>query len=263
MEIRSRSAGQAGAWGTFAGGMPDHVAIVEDDVDQRSLLDRGLRLRGFSVASYGDRPTARSAFSAGRIPDLAILDVNLNGEDPDDRDGFELCRELLALPAAEQVPVIFLTRLEDHRDQLEGSTLAVAYLQKPPDLDLLAAQVRSLLAWSRRLHQPEGEVGRGLHRGALHVDPGSNRATWRGRDIELTYCEFEILERLAEQDGRVATYDDLCEAIGSTVTDNTIATHVQHIRDKFQRVDPAFPRSQAIRAVTKRGYAWETPSEAP
>jgi two-component system OmpR family response regulator len=243
--------------------MPDHLAIVEDDSDQRLLLDRGLRLRGFTVASYGDRPSARSAFGAGRIPDLAILDVNLNGDDPDDRDGFELCRELLALPAAEQVPVIFLTRLEDHRDQLEGSTLAVAYLQKPPDLDLLAAQVRSLLAWSRRLHRPEPEGCAGLHRGALHVDPGANRATWRGRGLELTYCEFEILALLAGRDGRVASYDDLCEAIGSTVTDNTIATHVQHIRDKFQRVDPDFPRSQAIRAVTRRGYAWETPCDSP
>ena len=47
-----------------------------------------------------------------------------------------------------------------------------------------------------------------------------------------------------------------------TITDNTIATHVQHIRDKFQRVDPEFPRARAIRAVTKRGYAWETPPEA-
>ncbi|MGI9591370.1 MAG: response regulator transcription factor [Myxococcota bacterium] len=243
--------------------MPDQVAIVEDDVDQRSLLDRGLRLRGFSVASYSDRPSARSAFAAGRIPDLAILDVNLNGDDPDDRDGFELCRELLALPAAEQVPVIFLTRLEDHRDQLEGATLAVAYLQKPPDLDLLAAQVRSLLAWSRRLHQPEVDRAKGIRRGQLCVDPGTNRATWGGRDLELTYCEFEILAQLAERDGRVATYDDLCEAIGSSVTDNTIATHVQHIRDKFQRVDPEFPRARAIRAVSKRGYAWETPPQAP
>ena len=243
--------------------MPDCVAIVEDDVDQRSLLERGLDLRGFAVSAYGDRPAARAAFTAGEIPDLAILDVNLNGDDPEDRDGFELCRELLELPAAEQVPVIFLTRLEDHRDQLEGSTLAVAYVQKPPDLDLLAAQVRSLLAWSRRLHRPEREAGQGIHRGELHVDAGANRATWRSQDLELTYCEFEILLRLAERSGRVATYDDLCEAIGSTVTDNTIATHVQHIRNKFQRVDPEFPRARAIRAVTKKGYAWETPSEAP
>jgi DNA-binding response OmpR family regulator len=262
MEIRSRSPGRARAWGTFAAAMPDRVAIVEDDVDQRSLLERGLGLRGFSVRAYGDRPSARAAFSAGEIPDLAILDVNLDGDDPDDRDGFELCRELLMLPAAEQVPVIFLTRLEDHRDQLEGSTLAVAYLQKPPDLDLLAAQVRALLAWSRRLHRPERDPVQGLRRGLLLVDRGANRASWRGCALELTYCEFEILALLAERNGRVAVYDDLCEAIGSTVTDNTIATHVQHIRDKFQRVDPEFPRAQAIRAVTKRGYAWETPPEA-
>lgn len=261
MEIRSRSPSQERAWGTFSAAMPDRVAIVEDDADQRSLLERGLALRGLEVRSYGDRPAARAAFSAGEIPDLAILDVNLNGDDPDDRDGFELCRELLVLPEAEQVPVIFLTRLEDHRDQLEGATLAVAYLQKPPDLDLLAAQVRSLLAWSRRLHRPERDAAPGVRRGPLWVDRGGNRASWRGRALELTYCEFEILALLAERGGRVVQYEDLCEAIGSTVTDNTLATHVQHIRDKFQRVDPGFPRARAIRAVARRGYAWETPED--
>jgi len=81
--------------------MPDQLAIVEDDSDQRSLLERGLRHRGFSVVAYEGRPSAARAFAAGEIPELAILDVNLNGDDPDDRDGFELCRELLALPTAE------------------------------------------------------------------------------------------------------------------------------------------------------------------
>lgn len=248
---------------TFEDLMPDHVAIVEDDVDQRTFLERGLRHRGFSVVSYGDRAGARCAFAAGRIPELAILDVNLAGDDPDDRDGFALCRELLTLPGAEEVPVIFLTRLEDHRDQLEGATLAVAYVQKPPDLDLLAAQVRSLLAWARRLHRPEGGGEEPIRCGALEVDRGANRASWRGAPLELTYCEFEILALLASRPGQVASHLDLCEAIGSTVTDNTIATHVQHVRDKFQRVDPGFPRTRAIRAVTRRGYAWETPLDAP
>jgi DNA-binding winged helix-turn-helix (wHTH) protein len=59
----------------------------------------------------------------------------------------------------------------------------------------------------------------------------------------------------------VVTYLDLCEAIGAEVTNNTIATHVQHIRGKLSAVDPGFPRTQVIRAVPKRGYAWETPPD--
>lgn len=237
--------------------MPDRLALVEDDADQRAGLERGLRLRGFAVSAYADRSSARGAFRAGRIPELAILDVNLAGDDPGDRDGFELCRELHALPGAEQVPVIFLTRLEDHHDQLTGLSLAVAYVHKPPDLDLLAAQVRSLLAWSRRFYGADaGEV---LCCGELRVDAGASRASWRGRPLELTYCEFEILRLLAAREGRVATYQDLCDAMGSTVTDNTIATHIQHLRDKFTRVDADFPRTAAILSVPKRGYAWATP----
>ena len=242
--------------------MPDQLAIVEDDSDQRSMLERGLRQRGFSVVAYEGRPSAARAFAAGEIPELAILDVNLNGDDPDDRDGFELCSELLALPQALEVPVIFLTRLEDHRDQLQGSTLAVAYVQKPPDLDLLAAQVRSLLAWSRRLHRPESGDQPAITCGALRIDHDANRATWKDQPLELTYCEFKILARLASRPGRVCSYSDLCEAIDSNVTENTIATHIQHLRDKFQRVDPEFPRTRAIRAVTRRGYVWETPPDS-
>jgi len=240
--------------------MPDRLALVEDDPDQRVMLVRGLRHRGFAVDAHPDRAGAREAFAAGSIPELAILDVNLAGEDPDDRDGFALCRERHALPGADQVPVIFLTRLEDHRDQLTGLSLAVAYVRKPTDLDLLAAQVRSLLAWSRRFHGPSAGAGDVVDCGDLRVDAGASRACWRGRPLDLTYCEFEILRVLATRAGRVATYAELCDAIGSTVTDNTIATHVQHLRDKFSRVDPAFPRTRAITSMPKRGYAWQTPA---
>lgn len=240
--------------------MPDRLAIVEDDPDQRALLERGLRGRGFAVVSYPDRSSARRAFLAGEVPELAILDVNLAGEDPDDRDGFALCREMAEIPRAAHVPVIFLTRLEDHRDQLEGLTLAVDYLQKPPDIELLAARVRSLLAWSRRLHAGAPDDRSTLVAGALRVDLGSNRASWRDEELELSYCEFELLRALAARPGRVVTYVELCDALGSQVADNTIATHVQNIRNKFTRVDADFPRAEAIRAVPRRGYAWETPS---
>ena len=243
--------------------MPDCVAIVEDDADQRALLERGLRQRGFHVDAYADRPSARQAFRSGRIPELAILDVNLDGEDPGDRDGFALCRELHATPRAEQVPVIFLTRLEDHRDQLEGLTLAVAYVQKPVDPDLLAAQVRGLLSWSRRLFGSEDEQEKALVSGALEIDPGASCASWKDHDLALTYCEFEILSAMATRPGRIATYTDLSEATGGTVSDNTITTHIQHIRDKLCRVDPDFPRSTAIRSVPRRGYVWEPPPETP
>lgn len=239
--------------------MPDRLALVEDDPDQREGLERGLRSRGFSVVSYGDREGARRAFLAGQVPELAILDVNLDGDDPNDRDGFALCREMAAIPRAAQVPVIFLTRLEDHRDQLEGLTLAVDYVQKPTDVELLAARVRSLLAWSRRLHGAAPEERPALTSGALTVDLGSNRALWGSADLGLSYCEFEILRALVERPGRVATYLDLCEAIGSHVTDNTIATHVQNIRAKFTRAAPDFPRTTAIRAVPRRGYVWDPP----
>jgi two-component system, OmpR family, response regulator ChvI len=160
------------------------------------------------------------------------------------------------------VPVIFLTRLEDHRDQLLGLSLAVAYVRKPPELELLAAQIRSLLAWTRRLYGLQQERQGPLCSGSLRLDPAASRATWKERPLQLTYSEFEILKALVERRGGVASFEDLCEAIGAHVQDNTIATHIQHLRDKFRRADAEFPRASAIRSVPRRGYVWQTPADA-
>ena len=120
--------------------------------------------------------------------------------------------------------------------------------------------MRSLLAWSRKLNTGAADDRSTVVAGALRVDLGSNRASWRDEDLGLSYCEFELLRALAARPGRVVTYEELCDALGSRVADNTIATHVQNIRNKFTRLDAAFPRAEAIRAVPRRGYAWETPS---
>jgi DNA-binding response OmpR family regulator len=236
--------------------MPHRIAIVEDDADQRSMLARSLSSRGFDVDAYADRRRALDAVRAGRVPELAVLDVNLSGDDPEDRDGFDLCRELQQLPGCGDLPVIFLTHLQDHEDRLEGLQLAIAWLTKPVDLDVLGAQIRTLLRWSQRLRAPADD-GR-LEVGDLCVDRGSSRVSWKGRSVEPTYSEFQILERLAQTPGKTVTYQDLEDALGTNVANNTISTHVKNLRDKLEGVDPGFDR-KIIAAVAKVGYRWDAP----
>lgn len=242
--------------------MPYRLAIVEDQHDEQALLERGLTRRGFTVAAYGERASARTAFLVGRIPDLAILDINLNRDDPTDRDGFKLCREMAAIPATAEVPVIFLTDIQDHQTELDGLTLAHDYVRKPVNLALLEARIHNLLEWSRRHRGGSSDDWPVIECGELHIDRNSNRALWKGADLELSYNEFEILHTIGEKCGKVALYRDMFDALGSDeISENTIATHIKNIRKKFRRVDESFPGRGVIRSVPKRGYRWDTPPD--
>ena len=243
--------------------MPDHLAIVEDDPDQRAMLERGLRLRGFSVAAYGDRVGARRAFGVRR--DSGARHPRREPE----RRGSRRPGRLRALPRAARDPAgragprhlpdpargpprSARGRHPRRRVRAEaagpgppgGARARAAGLEPAPlrsarrDGETLG--VRRPARGPRR--QPRHLEGSRSRAHLLRVrDPrGARRTTGSGRD----------LRRPVRGDR-------------STVTDNTIATHIQHIRDKLSRVDPDFPRTTAIRAVPSRGYAWETPPDAP
>ena len=77
--------------------------------------------------------------------------------------------------------------------------------------------------------------------------------------MEPTYSEFQILERLARTPGRTVSYQDLEDALGTHVTNNTISTHVKNLRGKLRRVDPDFDGG-TIAAVPRVGYRWDDTS---
>jgi two-component system, OmpR family, response regulator len=225
------------------------IVIVEDDPDQRRNYTDALRRRGFAVEAFAGRAEALRALATSP-PDLAILDIML-GEEMD--GGFDLCRELLARQP--DLPVIFLTSRADDIDRISGLRLgAWDYQAKPVSLAFLAERVSSLFRILERRRGTQAE-SRVLQVGELAIDEEAMRATWRGEALAFTYTELnlllEIVRRRAE---RGANYDELARATRQGVVENnTINTHVLHVRAKFRALDPGF---DCIRSVYGYGYRW-------
>jgi two-component system, OmpR family, response regulator len=225
------------------------IAIVEDDPDQRQNYSDALRRRGFQVVAYGGRAEAMRAF-AESPPDLAILDIML-GEEVD--GGFDLCRELLATQP--DLPVIFLTSRADDIDRISGLRLgAWDYQSKPVSLAFLAERVSSLFR-ILAIKQRAAEDASRLRVGALEIDEEAMRASWRGRPLPFTYTELNLLLEIVRRRGeRGASYDALAHATRQGVVENnTINTHILHVRAKFRDIDPEF---DCIRSVYGFGYRW-------
>jgi two-component system OmpR family response regulator len=224
------------------------IALVEDDPDQRENCCDALRGRGYRVEAYADRAAALAGFARG-LPDLSILDVILGDEV---NGGFDLCRELLA--RRPDHPVIFLTTRVDEISQVSGLTLgAWDYLSKPVSLRVLAEKVATLLRLADSRGTPP-EIDRVLTVGALSLDEGRMRVSWRQQPLELTLTEFRVLEALVRRPGRVASYQQLMEsAQQGVVSRNTVNTHILHLRKKFKAVDAAFDRIGNEYAL---GYRW-------
>lgn len=222
------------------------IAVVEDDADQRHNYAEALRRRGHRPLELGDLEGARQQLTRQR-PDLALLDVML-GDAVD--GGFELCRFLhQAYPG---LPVIFLTSRDDEIDQVLGLRLgAWDYQTKPVSLRLLVERVEAML---RILQVGKHQAPQQL--GPLSLEMDALRVLWKGQPVPLTLTECHLLERIVARAGAVASYDDLAAATRQTlVTNNTINTHVRHIRRKFERLDPEF---QALENVYGAGYRWLT-----
>ena len=227
--------------------MPNTVAIVEDDPDQRENCADALRRRGSRVITCTGVEDARTSLGDTSV-DLAILDIML-GDDHD--GGFTLCRELLGrLP---DLPVLFLSSRSDDIDRISGLRLgACDYQVKPVSLDFLVEKVAALL----RMRLPATPADRTQEHGALQLDGERCAAAWHGTPLSLTLTEFRVLHAIVEPGhARGAGYDRLAEATRQTVvTNNTINTHVRNLRHKFREIDPAFA---AICNVYGFGYRWD------
>jgi two-component system OmpR family response regulator len=225
--------------------MSYHIAIVEDDPQQREHYAVALRANGYRVSEYANREQAIHGFSR-QLPDLAILDIILGNEVG---GGFEVCRELKRL--SPQIPVIFLTTRGDELDKIYGLQLgAWDYQTKPVSLDFLVTRVDSLfkIKQSNTSHQAEVRV-----LGDIEMNPVTMCASWKHVAVELTPTEFDILAALlANPQG--ASIEDLVKATRQgLVEDNTINTHILHIRKKFKKVDPEF---NCIKTRYGFGYCW-------
>lgn len=225
--------------------MSYNIAIVEDDPQQRAHYADALRNTGYQVLEYESREQAIRGFQQ-QLPDLAILDIILGNEVG---GGFEVCRDLKQ--RSPHIPVIFLTTRGDELDKIYGLQLgAWDYQTKPVSLEFLITRIDSLIRIQQGNSKQQAD---NKTLGDIEINPVSMRSSWKSVPLELTPTEFDILSTLiANPDG--ASIDQLVRATRQgLVEDNTINTHILHIRKKIRKVDPDF---NCIKTRYGFGYCW-------
>ncbi|MFP6824260.1 MAG: response regulator transcription factor [Pseudomonadales bacterium] len=229
--------------------MAKHIAIVEDDPDQRANYTDAITKKGYNVTGYASRQEALEGFDRD-LPDLVILDIIL-GEDVD--GGFQICRDLLS--RAPSLPVIFLTERIDEIDKISGLRLgAWDYLPKPISLDYLAERISSLLRIDEVRGEDDPDNSSAKRIGELTLDQNALLVSWRGQRLDLSGTEFRMLAKLVRVPGHAVSYDTLMNAtMQSLVTNNTINTHMRNIRKKFEIIDQEFA---CIKSEYGFGYRW-------
>ena len=168
------------------------IVIVEDDAVIRAVLEMALAAEGFTHVVSCARGDEGLETIRRRKPDLVLLDVMLPGV-----DGFAICTRIRALPALSGTRVIMLTARTQNEDIVRGLDAgADDYVTKPFDRKVLLARVKAVL----RRGLP---VTEGMEFDGLKIDENSRVATLRGKALDLTPGEFDLLVRLVAHRGRV------------------------------------------------------------
>ena len=200
------------------------------------------------MSTYSDRPAAWHALQR-QLPDLAIIDVGLGSEA---EGGFTLCQDLRRQSAT--LPIIFLTARDSDIDSVHGLRLgADDYVTKDMSMEHLLARINALLrradAWNQAYQQPD-EL---LARGKLTLNLDRMSASWNNQAVELTVTEFWMLHALTRHPGHVRSREQLMDAASTVLDDNTVTSHIKHIRGKFSALDRDF---NSVQTVYGMGYRW-------
>jgi DNA-binding response OmpR family regulator len=211
------------------------ILVVEDEMKIARLVRDYLEVAGFEVIVAADGEAALAS-ARGRAPDLVVLDLGLPG-----RDGLDVARELRSRA---ETPIVMLTARGDETDRIVGLELgADDYVVKPFSPKELVARVRAVLRRSAAV----GSAGRGdapIRVLDVEIDPSRMRVTVKGRRVELTSTELQLVATLAREPGRVFTRGQLLDAIHGVALasyERAIDAHVKNVRKKIEP-DPRSPR---------------------
>lgn len=176
------------------------VLIVDDDRELAALMSAFLATQGFQTAAAHDGPSGLEAACSGQH-DLVLPDVMMPGF-----DGFELLRRLRQTSG---LPVLMLTARTESLSRVKGlDSGADDYLPKPFEPLELAARIRAILRRYRKSGEKEFFEASGVR-----VEPAARRVTARGREVELTGIEYDIVETLLRSAGRVVSRDELMQRL--------------------------------------------------
>ena len=220
------------------------ILVVEDEESFSDPLSYLLRKEGYDVAVAETGPDALTEFDRNGA-DLVLLDLMLPG-----LSGVDVCR---ALRQRSSVPVIMLTAKDSEVDKVVGLEIgADDYVTKPYSGRELLARIKAVL---RRLAEPEDLMPSTIESGPVRMDVERHSVRVDGREVAMPLKEFELLEMLLRNAGRVMTRGQLIDRVwGSDYVGDTktLDVHIKRLRAKLEP-EPSQPRH----LLTVRGLGYK------
>jgi two-component system response regulator RegX3 len=227
-----------------------NILIVEDEESLADPLAFLLRKEGFEVVTVVDGPSALKEFERGET-DLVLLDLMLPG-----MSGTDVAKQMRTVS---NVPIIMVTARDSEIDKVVGLELgADDYVTKPYSSRELIARIRAVLRRGGEIPEDEGVVdSQILEGGRVRMDVSRHTVTVDGEPVPMPLKEFDLLEYLLSNAGRVLTRGQLIDRIWGAdyVGDTkTLDVHVKRLRSKIER-EPSRP--QHLVTVRGLGYKFE------
>lgn len=218
------------------------ILVVDDESRMRKLVSDFLVKNEYQVLEAADGEEALDVFFRENDIALVILDVMMPK-----MDGWQVCK---AIRAESKVPIIMLTAKNDERDELQGFELGVdEYISKPFSPKILVARVGAIL---RRTVQASAETK--LEAGGIVVDKSAHIVTIDGREVDLSFKEFELLVYFIENKGIALSREKILNSVWNYDyfgDARTIDTHVKKLRSKLGS------RGELIKTIWGLGYKLE------
>jgi DNA-binding response OmpR family regulator len=224
------------------------VLIIEDDPTMLRGLKDNFEFKGYKVLTASDGEKGLEA-ALNAKPDLIILDIMLPKV-----NGYEICR--LIREQKLDMPIIMLTAKGEESDIILGLNLgADDYVTKPFSIKELLARAAAFLRRARIQEHDTYEFG------DYRLDISARRLTRKGKEIELSPKEFNLLEFFVKKTGRALTRDEILNAVWGydcVVTTRSIDRFVTTLRDKIEK-DPGRP--VFIHTIRSIGYKFDPPEK--
>jgi two-component system alkaline phosphatase synthesis response regulator PhoP len=223
----------------------EKILVVDDEEHIQELIKFNLEKNGYKVICTGNGVDAIK-LAKEQLPQLMLLDLMLPG-----MDGLDVCKEIRKDSSMSNMPIIMITAKGEEIDKIIGLELgADDYITKPFSVRELVARIKAILRRSTmQIVEKTFKVGN------LAIDFGKHEVIKNEIKIDLTLKEFELLEILINNKGRVMTRDYLLdkiwgyEYVGET---RTVDVHIRHLRQKIEDDDKNPVYIQTIRGIGYR-----------
>lgn len=224
----------------------EHILVVEDEDDIQELVRYNLAKEGYRVVQAISGEEGFKAAKSSK-PDLIVLDLMLPG-----LDGLEVCRLLKADPKTSHTPIVILTAKGEEADVVTGLELgADDYITKPFSPKVLVARLRAVL---RRKARESVDEAAPLKIREIVIHPGRHEVLVKGKPVQLTFTEFQLLHFLAKRPGWVFTRQQIVDEIKGEdypVTDRSVDVQVVGLRKKLG------PCGECIETIRGVGYRFK------